>query len=100
MSTTAIIDLLSSKSFAGGHPFEQYRWLRENAPVYRHDEPDGPGFWAVTTHELVHEVSMHPEMYSNAVGGMRIFDYPPEDLEFFRTQIMFMDPPQTPSTAG
>ena len=29
----ARIDLLSSKSFADGHPVEQYRWLRENAPV-------------------------------------------------------------------
>ena len=42
------IDLLSPESFAAGHPFAQYRWLRENAPVFWHEEPDGPGFWAVT----------------------------------------------------
>ena len=27
------IDLLSPESFAAGHPFAQYNWLRENAPV-------------------------------------------------------------------
>jgi cytochrome P450 len=93
-SDTLTIDLLSSTSFAGGHPLEQYRWLRENAPVYRHDEPDGPGFWAVTTHELVREVSLHPEIFSSAAGGMRIFDFSPEELEFFRNMMMFMDPPR------
>jgi cytochrome P450 len=93
-SDTITIDLLSSKTFAGGHPLEQYRWLRENAPVYRHDEPDGPGFWAVTTHELVREVSLHPEIFSSAAGGVRIFDYPPEKLEFLRNVMLYMDPPR------
>jgi cytochrome P450 len=69
-----MIDLSSSKSFVSGHPLEQYRWLRENAPVYRHEEPDGPGFWVVTTHELVREVSTH--------------------LEFLRIMMLAMDPPR------
>ncbi len=38
------INLLDSATFDGGHPVEQYAWLRENAPVYWHDEPDGRGF--------------------------------------------------------
>jgi cytochrome P450 len=94
MSTTPTIDLMSSKSFASGHPVEQYRWLRENAPVYRHEEPGGPGFWAVSTQQLVREVSMHPEIFSSAAGGTRIFDYPPDVLETFRTSMLFMDPPR------
>jgi cytochrome P450 len=44
------IDLLSPASFAAGQPHDQYRWLREHAPVRRHDEPGGKGFWAVTRH--------------------------------------------------
>ncbi len=28
------IDLLSPESFAAGHPLAQYRWLRENQPVF------------------------------------------------------------------
>ena len=37
---------------------------------------------------------MHPEIFSSAAGGLRIFDFPPEELEFLRTMMLFMDPPQ------
>ena len=47
------IDLLSPESFANGHPFAQYKWLRENAPVFWHEEPNGKGFWAVTRYKDV-----------------------------------------------
>lgn len=59
------IDLLDPKSFAGGQPHDQFAWLRENAPVYRHPEPDGPGFWAVTRHDDVRAVSRNHEIFSN-----------------------------------
>ena len=36
------VDLLDPKSFEGGQPHDQFHWLREHAPVYRHAEPDGP----------------------------------------------------------
>jgi cytochrome P450 len=91
---TTEIDLLSSSSFAHGHPVEQYRWLHENAPVYWHDEPGGSGFWAVTSAELVREASKNPEIFSSAAGGIMINDFPPEELEFFRTMILAMDPPR------
>ncbi len=42
------IDLLTPASFASGQPHDQYRWLRDHAPVHWHQDPDGPGFWAVT----------------------------------------------------
>jgi cytochrome P450 len=91
---TMTIDLLSSKSFASGHPVEQYHWLQENAPVYWHDEPEGPGFWAVTSAELVREVSKAPQVFSSAAGGILVNDFPPEELEFFRTMMLVMDPPR------
>lgn len=59
------IDLLSAESFAKGQPHEQFRWLRENAPVYRHPEPDGPGYWALTRHEDIREVSRNHAVFSN-----------------------------------
>ena len=59
------IDLLSPESFAAGHPFEQYQWLRENAPVYRHPEPAGPGFWVITRHADVLSISRDPTRFSN-----------------------------------
>jgi hypothetical protein len=38
------INLLSPASFAAGHPQDQYSWLREQAPCYWHETPDGDGF--------------------------------------------------------
>jgi hypothetical protein len=40
------IDLTANDAFGGEHPWDQYAWLRANAPVYWHDEVDGTGFWA------------------------------------------------------
>jgi cytochrome P450 len=94
MTTTTGIDLLSSASFAGGHPVEQYRWLRENAPVFWHEETDGPGFWAVTGYEHIRAASKAPEIFSSWAGGIMINDFPPEELEFFRSMILVMDPPK------
>ena len=53
------IDLLSPSSFAQGHPLDQYAWLQDNAPVYWHEEPDGPGFWALTRYEDVAHSGRH-----------------------------------------
>jgi cholest-4-en-3-one 26-monooxygenase len=44
------IDLLDRDRFTKGIPHEWFTWLRENAPVYHHDEPEGPGFWVITKH--------------------------------------------------
>jgi cytochrome P450 len=59
------IDLLSPKSFEGGQPHDQFAWLREHAPVYRHPEPDGPGYWAVSRHDDVRAVSRNHTVFSN-----------------------------------
>ena len=42
------IDLLDRDRFTQGIPHEWFTFLRANAPVYKHPEPDGPGFWVVT----------------------------------------------------
>src|ERR1700721_4013853 len=59
------IDLLSPASFAAGQPHDQYRWLREIAPVYRHEEPAGRGFWAVTRYEDIWTVDRDFQTYSS-----------------------------------
>jgi len=59
------IDLLSPSSFAGGQPHAQYDWLRENAPVYWHEEPGGRGFWAVTRYEDIWTVDRDFQTYSS-----------------------------------
>ncbi len=62
----AEIDLLSVSSYAGSQPHEQFAWLRANAPVHRHDEPDGPGFWAVTRYDDVRAVGRDHERFSSS----------------------------------
>jgi cytochrome P450 len=59
------IDLLSPASFVGGQPHDQFAWLRRHAPVFRHTEPDGPGFWAVTRQQDVRAISRNHAVFSN-----------------------------------
>jgi cytochrome P450 len=59
------VNLLDPESFAHGHPRDEYRWLRDHAPVYRHAEPDGPGFWAVTRYDDVKHVGRDSETFSS-----------------------------------
>lgn len=89
------IDLLSPASFASGHPFAQYRWLRENAPVFRHEEPNGKGFWAVTRHKEVWEVDRDFQNFSSEPTIM-ISDPAAEAAQSFGgyKMMLMMDPPQ------
>jgi cytochrome P450 len=89
------IDLLSPESFAAGHPHAQYRWLRENAPVYWHEEPAGKGFWAVTRFRDVWEVDRDFQNYSSEPTIM-ISDPAAEAAQGFGgyKMMLMMDPPQ------
>ncbi|MBS0361142.1 MAG: cytochrome P450 [Proteobacteria bacterium] len=94
------IDLLSPSSFAAGQPHEQYRWLREHAPVRWHDEPNGPdsgrrGFWAVTRHADVWAVDRDFQAYSSEPTIM-IQDPAAEQAAGFGPykMMLMMDPPE------
>ncbi|MBI1212776.1 MAG: cytochrome P450 [Alphaproteobacteria bacterium] len=89
------IDLLSPQTFATGHPFAEYRWLRDHAPVHWHEEPNGPGFWAVTRYADVHDVDRNHAAFSSEPTIM-IQDPPPEQQAQFGPykMMLMMDPPQ------
>jgi cytochrome P450 len=70
MATIPALDLLDPAAFDGGQPHEAFAWLRDNDPVHRHDEPGGPGFWAVTRYEDVKRVGRDPDTFSSAGGIM------------------------------
>jgi cytochrome P450 len=89
-----MIDLVSMGAFAAGHPWDQYAWLRANAPVYRHPEPDGDGFWAITKLDDVRTISRQPMLYSSYAKGVMIGDPGEEALAPARLMMLFMDPPQ------
>ncbi len=89
------IDLLSPSSFSAGHPFEQYRWLRDNAPVHWHAELDGPGFWAVTRHRDVHAVDRDHGAFSSEPTIMIQDPLAGQEAQFGNYKMMLMmDPPQ------
>lgn len=47
------INLLDAGVFAERVPHDWFEYLRKNAPVYKHPEPNGPGFWVFTKYDDV-----------------------------------------------
>ncbi|HEX6235593.1 MAG TPA: cytochrome P450 [Acidimicrobiales bacterium] len=89
----ADIDLLED-AWAAGVPHEAFALLRREAPVFRHPEPDGPGFWAVTRHADVVAISRDPQTFSSELGATFIDDQTDEALAQLRLSILNMDPPK------
>ena len=46
-------------------PWETYRWLRTNAPIYRDERND---LWVISKHEDVFTISRDPDRYCNRFG--------------------------------
>lgn len=88
------IDLVSAGSYAAGHPWEQYAWLRTNDPVHWHDEQDGPGFWAVTRYDDIRRISRQPKLFSSAARGVMMAESDDAGLAAQRQMMLSMDPPQ------
>ena len=78
------INLLDRDIFTKGVPHEWFTHLRNNAPVYHHPEPDGPGFWVITKHADVVAVGRDGATYSSDQkrGGVVMLEGRPEDYQF------------------
>lgn len=88
------IDIFSPEIYERGVPHEAYERLRREAPVFWHEEPDGPGFWAVTKHRDVLEVSRDAATFSSETAGTQIPNLPKEDLRGSPDNLANMDPPR------
>jgi len=66
-----ICELDKWETFINGQPFDIFKRLREEAPIYWHEESLDfePGFWALSKHEDIVTVSKDPMTFSSAVGG-------------------------------
>jgi cholest-4-en-3-one 26-monooxygenase len=93
MMDLAEIDLLED-TWASGVPHEMFAQLRREAPVFRHAEPEGPGFWAVTRHADVVAVSRDSQTFSSERGSTFVDDQTDEALAQLRLSILNMDPPK------
>lgn len=88
------IDLLDPASFAGGQPHDQFAWLREHAPCYRHAEANGPGFWALTRQAEIRAVGRDPHTFSSEPTIMIADPEPGSGMDFGDHRMMLMmDPP-------
>jgi cholest-4-en-3-one 26-monooxygenase len=87
------VDLLED-TWAREVPHEMFALLRREAPVFRHAEPDGPGFWAITKHADVLAISRDNETFSSELGATFIDTQTDEALAKMRLSILNMDPPK------
>jgi len=81
----------------GGPPHAEFAWLRAHDPVFWHadgGEPGWPGFWAVTRHADIAQVSRHAEIFSSARRLCLFGEVPEEHIVLQRLMMLNMDPPQ------
>ncbi len=93
----ADIDLLDRDIFTQGVPHDWFTYLRANDPVYRHPEPDGPGFWVVTKYADVYAVGRDAATFSSEQnrGGVIGLEEMELDAGFEGANLMLtMDPPE------
>ncbi|HBZ72537.1 MAG TPA: cytochrome P450 [Deltaproteobacteria bacterium] len=104
---TAQIDLFDPTTFERGVPHEFFAWLQEHSPVHWHPgrkgrgqlapgriEIDQRGFWVLTRHQHVLEVSKDPELFSSERGTCLNADLVEADLRLMQQQLIHMDPPR------
>tara|TARA_R110002110_G_scaffold96839_1_gene249056 strand:- start:26840 stop:28033 length:1194 start_codon:yes stop_codon:yes gene_type:complete len=87
------IDVYSPDSYTRGIPHEQFAWLREHAPVYWHEHPDGGGYWVLSRHADIVAVSRDFKTFSAQQGFVMVDDLPPDILAMAQNQLLGMDPP-------
>lgn len=65
------VDLADPDTFTTGMPLTEFTRIREQTPVCWHAQPGSPGggFWVVTRHGDIREVSRQPEIFSSQVYG-------------------------------
>lgn len=88
------VNLTDPDIFQQGTPHEMFRVLRQEAPVHWHEEPNGPGFWAITKYYDLKWVSKNPGLFSSARQGTLREDPAPHDLPAIQSIMLNMDPPQ------
>jgi cholest-4-en-3-one 26-monooxygenase len=89
------IDVYNLDQYAeSGVPHEQLKRLRQEAPVFRHDDPQLPeGYWALTRHADVVYVSRNPELFSSYEKTAMLDEYAQEQIDQQRMFMLNQDPP-------
>ena len=89
------IDVYNMDQYAeSGVPHDQLRRLRNEEPVFRHNDPQLPeGYWAITRHADVVYVSRNPELFSSYEKTAMLDEYAQEQIDQQRMFMLNQDPP-------
>jgi cytochrome P450 len=103
------IDLTTGDAFGSEVPHAAFDELRTNGGIAWHDEApvaglmgdnpllqfvNAPGFWALTSYDLVLEVDRDLERFSSQLGGTFMPSMTEDSLAMFRQMLLNMDNPQ------
>ena len=89
------VDLANPDNYHhAGPPYAMFDLLRREAPVYWHHDKETPGFWALTGHPEVVQVSKTPQLFSAARRSVFLFESNEEDLANLQMMLVNRDPPQ------
>jgi cholest-4-en-3-one 26-monooxygenase len=95
-------DFTDPDMYAKRLPFEEFAELRQTAPIWWNPKPLGQGgfpdegYWVVTRHHDVKEVSRNSEVFSSRENTAIIRfrdDMPRDNIEMQRLLLLNMDPP-------
>jgi cholest-4-en-3-one 26-monooxygenase len=87
-------DVYDPGIYERGVPWDTFKRMRAEAPVYWHEEPGGRGYWAVTKYSDIVAISRDPGTFSSQRGATFIKDQNDIDLPVLQTFMLNMDPPQ------
>ncbi|TQF01908.1 cytochrome P450 [Kitasatospora acidiphila] len=87
------IDLLDPGPFSRNEFWPVFAWLRANAPVHRHPEPQGPGFWVLSRYRDIVQVYGDSDTFSSR-HGMRLGSDPAAVASVAQQMLIVSDPPE------
>ena len=102
-------DFTDPDIYANGVPYEHFAELRRTAPIWWNAQSDhcggfkDGGFWAVTRHADVREISRRSDVFSSWEKGAIIRfgqEMPPDRIEMLRLIMLNQDPPQHTKVRG
>lgn len=92
------VDLTDHNLYVRGEQHAVWRFLRENAPVYKHPQRTGPGFWVVTTYHDVRRISREPQKFISSGGtstqDLERADTASADYQIMQGSLVITDPPR------
>jgi cytochrome P450/nitrite reductase/ring-hydroxylating ferredoxin subunit len=87
------VDLTDLDVWQRGVPYDWFRLLRDEAPLYWQEEDEGRGFWCFTRYDDVFAMAKDWQTYSSELGGTSLQDLTEEEVRLRRSMID-TDPPE------